>query len=170
MGVPELEAGEGGLLNSPSCTPHAHRRRPGIFFSNFCSELVLSWNLQKWSWLDLTPNTRSRTSIRLPEAIFFIFPLLIKHVSESDLTQFIYTFFKHSNPSVFDKFDLEKWFKLLLLDTLSYLLFSSLLFLEFPRRPHIFCMGIDESPSQGPQDLPTTPLTPPHRTLGAHKT
>ena len=42
VGVPELEVGEGGLLNSPSCTPHAHRRHPGIFLDPFGSELVLS--------------------------------------------------------------------------------------------------------------------------------
>ena len=42
VGVPELEVGEEGLLNSPSCTPHAHRRRPGIFLGALSSELVLS--------------------------------------------------------------------------------------------------------------------------------
>ena len=42
VGVPELEVGEEGLLNSPSCTPRAHRRRPGIFLGALSSELVLS--------------------------------------------------------------------------------------------------------------------------------
>ena len=31
----EMEVGGGGLLNSPSCTPHAHRRRPGIFLGAY---------------------------------------------------------------------------------------------------------------------------------------
>jgi hypothetical protein len=42
VGVPELEVGGGGLLNSPSCTPHAHRHHPGIFLGPFGSELDLS--------------------------------------------------------------------------------------------------------------------------------
>ena len=42
VGVPELEVVAGGLLNSPSCTPHAHHIHDGIFLGLFGSELVLS--------------------------------------------------------------------------------------------------------------------------------
>ena len=48
--------------------------------------------------------------------------------------------------------------------------FHHFTFPKLPVNPHTFCMGIDESPCQGPQDLPNAPLTPPQRILGAHKT